>query len=874
MQVKSEINVGRELSEWRLFLSRSTFWLGIWLLGAAVICAVAANWERLSTVQRFAGAQGLLALCALAAAWTGWRWRASQGPQHYGPQALLALAGLLLGALLALLGQTYQTGADTWQLFALWGILLLPWALVAMSQAVWLIWMVVLNIAALLYIQESSVFLLGLDSSEPVVWVGLLNVLFLVGWEYAARRWQASTVIGVRVLVMWLIALQVVTLFFDYSAFYGLYSVLGIFWIVTTIGLVFYYQRVRLDLVALAVLAAGVIVMSLRVVGGLAIDSVQNEWVALPIAGLLLGEAVWTAGWLRRLSERSASTADGHAKEQAADRSKKDVSEHVSANVQRDNDSPWYVQALLALAAWIATLLILFFVIAVAFIDSSEGAVLVGLLLCAGALGGLRVSKELFARQCLTALAFAGQLLFLGGLLIPSIDSQSEAGLWLYVLILGAVVYAFGSEVLLRFLSACLMAVALGALVIQQLVPGVMHFEMLFDWLSDKALSATFVWLPVAVIGAWVAGLAFYTGYSGHSRTVGDLRSTPEQGGIEALRPLAWAFALAVQSMVWLAGGLSIGQIVDLGQASSGLAAVMLAGVLLPAVCALALLWPRRHVLTSSVVWGVPFGLLVLAGFWLPSPGVAFALTWMLLGFGLRDLRLMVVGAISLLVYLITYYYQLQVPLLDKAIWLGGAAALLFLLRALVYLLPRWMRTIEVLPPQALPPATSALKSRTAVIVGGLLLILGVVNYAIWQREALLEHGKIVILELAPVDPRSLMQGDYMALRFAAGENLVSAFGVKPEVAPSADGYVVLVSDSNGVAQRVRIQDDVLPLSGNEIALRYRIRDRDVRIVTNAYFFPEGKAAHYEQARYGEVRVGEDGTGLLVRMLGADKQPL
>ena len=45
-------------------------------------------------------------------------------------------------------------------------------------------------------------------------------------------------------------------------------------------------------------------------------------------------------------------------------------------------------------------------------------------------------------------------------------------------------------------------------------------------------------------------------------------------------------------------------------------------------------------------------------------------------------------------------------------------------------------------------------------------------NGSIWQREQLLGSGRVVILELAPVDPRSLMQGDYMALTFAAGREV------------------------------------------------------------------------------------------------------
>ncbi|CAM3988878.1 GDYXXLXY domain-containing protein [Bordetella muralis] len=943
MQVKPEIKVGSELHAWRQFLSRGTLWLGIWLLGSAVICGVAANWEALSKTQRFAGAQVLLAVCVVAAAWLGWRLRAADGARRYGPDALLALAGLLLGALLALLGQTYQTGADTWELFAWWGMLLLPWALVAMSQAVWLLWLVVVNIAMVLYVQEGSMFLWILAPAQQMVAVAVVNLLFLAGWEAASWRWRASTVLGPRVLVAWILSLLGIAMFFDYAPLYGLGSSAGLLWILTTLGLGYYYQHVRRDLVILALLAAGVIGMSLRVVGELLVEIANDFWAALPLAALLIGEAVMAAGWLRRLAARpapvwppsgaavddavlqgqAATTAShshgvsagdtgqtarasqleaaGHDARVLADDARATSARVQPAGMPHQANPPWYVQGLLALSAWLATLLLLLFVVASELIDSGTGAKIAGVVLCALAVGGLRVPAGLFWRQCLTAVGFAGQLLVFFGLLYPDSSSYFDSGTWFYVLVLGVVVYALGAETLLRFLSAGMMAMALAGLIVQYLVPGFMQADGMWEWLDYEAIGATRVWLPVAVAGAWTAAIAFFLSYapalglfrgqpgtlpgpvdSKGEASVGDVVpggdpvafDAPVHARFEALKPLAWAFALAVQTMVWLAGGVSLMRWPALWRADAFVALIMVLGVLLPVACAWAVLWPRRRVLTSGVVWGVPLGLLALALFWLPSPGVAFALAWMLLGFGLREPRLTMVGGLSLLVYLLVYYYQLEIPLLDKAFWLGGAALLLFVLRALVYLVPRWMKTIE-LPEVTLPaPVTSALRWRTAVVLGGLILVLAVVNHTIWQRETLLTQGRVVVLQLAPVDPRSLMQGDYMALNFAVGDQLRPSFDPDGVAKRPTDGYVVLVPDGDGVAQRVRTQADAQPVAGNEIALRYRIRDRDVRIVTNAYFFPEGQADRYARARYGEIRVGDDGTGLLVRMLGEDRQPL
>ena len=134
MQVGSTRQVGSELHSWRLFLGRATLWLAVLLLGSGVVCWVAANWPGLAVSSRFALAQGVLAVTVLVGIWLALRLRAAPAQRLQASGAVLTLAGGLLGALLALLGQTYQTGADTWQLFAWWAVLMLPWALMAASQ--------------------------------------------------------------------------------------------------------------------------------------------------------------------------------------------------------------------------------------------------------------------------------------------------------------------------------------------------------------------------------------------------------------------------------------------------------------------------------------------------------------------------------------------------------------------------------------------------------------------------------------------------------------------------------------------------------------------------------------------------------------------
>ena len=153
---------------------------------------------------------------------------------------------------------------------------------------------------------------------------------------------------------------------------------------------------------------------------------------------------------------------------------------------------------------------------------------------------------------------------------------------------------------------------------------------------------------------------------------------------------------------------------------------------------------------------------------------------------------------------------------------------------------------------------------RKAIALAAGLVILALVNLTVLQRERLLADGRVVLLELAPVDPRSLMQGDYMALDFAVAR----AAGQSEAVESTTDGRIVLALDERGVARFVR-RDDGTALAANEVRLRYRVRDDRVKLVTNAWFFEEGRGARFEQSRYGELRVAPDGEALLAAMRDA-----
>jgi uncharacterized membrane-anchored protein len=153
------------------------------------------------------------------------------------------------------------------------------------------------------------------------------------------------------------------------------------------------------------------------------------------------------------------------------------------------------------------------------------------------------------------------------------------------------------------------------------------------------------------------------------------------------------------------------------------------------------------------------------------------------------------------------------------------------------------------------------------------LLVLAVVNFTIYGREKLLTQGRVVLLELAPVDPRSLMQGDYMALGFKLTSDAFSGKALDEYSARPKDGAIIVTLDAHGIGtfkRRVEGSPDGTPLTAGEIALRYRIRNGQPKFGTNAFFFQEGQAASYVTARYGEFRVGRDGEMILTGLRGPD----
>ncbi len=287
-----------DAAAWRGFLDRLLLWAGTAFLASAVIYFLAFNWQQMHHLVKLALVQSLL-IAAVAVAWY-FRLHNERG------QAALLAATLLLGATLALFGQTYQTGADTYELFLYWALLALPWVLIGRHPALWLLWIGLLNLSLELYSQIFDRFWwILLPKQQGFLALFWLNLLALGLWEFAAwrgvtwlqGRWAPrilGTAAGSLVTtaqIWWLVDHPLGRLLEIVPLMYAL-------WVV---GMYFFYRFRRLDLFMLAGLSLSLILVGTLILGKML--NFRGGALSFLLLGIfVIGGAVAAAGWLRKLA--------------------------------------------------------------------------------------------------------------------------------------------------------------------------------------------------------------------------------------------------------------------------------------------------------------------------------------------------------------------------------------------------------------------------------------------------------------------------------------------------------------------------------------------------------------------------------------------
>ncbi|TKR56627.1 DUF4401 domain-containing protein [Allopusillimonas ginsengisoli] len=911
MQVQGHQNSQFPATRWPVILPKASYSLACLLLASAGLCWVAANWEYATSLQKLAGAQAIVTILVLLAIW---RMPEQASGHNLSAQALFsALAAIATGALLALVGQIYQTGADPWQLFLLWAALLVPWLLVLRTVMLGLLFALLLNVGLALYLGVSGLWFWpdGHSWNTIMLVMALVNVVLLVAAEASLQYFKDNRRVGPRALGMavagWLIALAV-----GEGLISGFTSIVpGL--LVTLAGYVV-YTRWRRDL-AMVTLAMITVFFLVAVFFASHADSdVTLLLVFLAMFGLM----VVMVRHLRYLRRSYGSTEAGDDAEQASD--------------------PWFMSLFRIAGMGLVAMLLIALLFVISALDV-ENAWIAGVVLSLLGIGCYRAGKGDTLHELGVILGVAGLLMVAGGqYLLDHVSPDIRA---LGLLGFGVVLYGLVPNRAFRFVVA-LVVIGVVALLTW---PGQAWVDALgFRSLSSSSSSVysyVLAWMP-AYLRAWLMAVGAVLAFGASWRS-----------GAAAARwlPLAWALVLLAQIAAWFAPSPGLAGMTSLSlpwQVTFQLWAVWLGCAALPVAVLAAVLWRVPGMARLRVL--APLLLAVASVGWMGAPGVAMALLWAVLGHAQRRTSLLVFGVLALLGYLAGFYYQFESTLLQKSALLGLTGVWLLISG---WLLARYAPPVDAVsrhntdeahasghgitgqPAEsaALPPVLRpVLRWRRLGLLAGLVLVLVLANTTIYQKEQILAHGERVVLELVPVDPRSLMQGDYMALQFGVAQQLGRWLTAEPAhdndatmPAVQRNGYMLLQPDAQGVfrlvgraaspdgtgASSLRSQDDTsdtrladgaigtgddaAPVPGDSavvkpeglaphnagtnaehtVVLAYRLRPYgEVHIGTDAWFFPEGQAERYAQARYGEFRVSKRGTGILMRLLDEQRQPL
>jgi len=504
--------------------------------------------------------------------------------------------------------------------------------------------------------------------------------------------------------------------------------------------------------------------------------------------------------------------------------------------------SPWYLRILLGFSGWVAALFALGFVATMfSFLFKEDFAVVLALLGMASIGSSVAIFKLMpendFSEQLGIVFNLTGQLMLAVGIyqFLESIDVISWRNDALFYLTLGLV------QVALVFLIPDFTSRALSSLFVFLAV------SICFDKFGFKnagilLASAAFslIWLRDYL---WKEKAQFFSAI-GYGAAAGLLILNIDVSGGEGVLKLFNHYSKNAPSQLnlWIArGGLFL--------------------VFLSALSFIVKQYDKSALPNKFRSLAIIVALLALAS--LVIDGIAGPLIICLIGFYVQRKILLYCGILSLIGFFSWYYYNLDLTLLTKSALLIGLGLLLLTSFYYFYKTDRsitWEKQKEI--------SDSKIKWLGFVSV---FLVLLIANYNIYQKETILSDGKRVYLELAPVDPRSIMQGDYMRLRFKV-ENEVETT-LKDSENQNQEGFMLLKLNGKNVGNFIGIYQGNL-LNNDEAIIKYRKRSYDIKLATNAFFFQEGKAKEFENAKYGEFRVDDNGEIILNALLDENLQIL
>ena len=311
---------------WLDFFNKALLIIGAVALVLSLVFFIAYNWQNLGKIGKFALVEGALAITIALYVSLSFR-RQFQLIR----QLLLLIASIITGSLLALFGQIYQTGADTWQLFFAWAILITPWVVIARFPALWLLWLGLINAFLLLYLDVANLQFIkySLQNISQVAILALFNFIAFYSWLIGFDNKTSSSIpylfhrINVKKSTAQINSAQtnsslhwstyvvgfLSTFFMTYLAIVTVFDN-GNIWATLIATIVWlgwcgfmlwqFYQR-RLDLLMLTYLSFSIIIVVMFRVGKWLLDDFEGGGFLL-LALLLVGMSSAAVVWLRKVA--------------------------------------------------------------------------------------------------------------------------------------------------------------------------------------------------------------------------------------------------------------------------------------------------------------------------------------------------------------------------------------------------------------------------------------------------------------------------------------------------------------------------------------------------------------------------------------------
>ena len=292
-------------ADWQRFLERALVLFAAIALVAALGFFIAANWSALG---RF-GKLGLIELAIVAAIVVA-LWRGIDST--FGRAGVLA-ACIATGTLLAFVGQTYQTGADTWELFAAWAAAIVAWTLVSRQPAAWVLWIAIVDVGAWLYFEHAASAARLVFGEGAAMWATLaVHAIATVAWEAGRTRgiawmdvnWAPRFIVVVALGVATVLAVDAMVA--NRRAAPG-WLALGVYG--ATLAAVYYAYRLRrTDLFILSAAALSVIVFVVAAIARA--DPFDSAFGLLLIGIVIVGLTGLAATWLRSVARHARALPD------------------------------------------------------------------------------------------------------------------------------------------------------------------------------------------------------------------------------------------------------------------------------------------------------------------------------------------------------------------------------------------------------------------------------------------------------------------------------------------------------------------------------------------------------------------------------------